>query len=411
MPAGAIRVGVVGCGVVAAAYYLPYLRRQPDVALVAVCDTNPTRAAACARLFGARTYYTDYQAMLDGADLDAVFILTGPTSHARFTLAAVSAGKHVLLQKPMALTMDDAHAIVAAVRRTGVRVLVEPSAASPLEAPLYPRLRDLVRQGAIGRPLWFTWMPAIATSYHPSLGGNPYGAAAFYARDSGGMLLDFPYAPTQIATILGSCRRVTGLGAISVPNRYIVPDAEYDRFLSGATDPDHANYWKVVVNLPRTQPVRMEAEDTVFSLYEMDCGAIGVFHIARALHPMPPGVAAGGFHVFGDRGNLVIGGTGHGASLLTTRADLALTADVDGWCHLDDGRIHGPSQWPIPAPGSFNYYHESTRHLLDCILEDRDPLLNVEWGRHITEMLLGALESSRTGQRYEMTTTLDGLRP
>jgi predicted dehydrogenase len=271
-------------------------------------------------------------------------------------------------------------------------------------------LRELVVQGALGQPYWFTWMPGIANSYHPSLGGNPYGAAAFYTRDSGGMLLDFPYAPTQIVSVLGSCRRVSGQGAISVSDRQIVPDAEYDRFLAQATDPDDANYWKVVVNLPRTQSVTMEAEDNVFSLYEMDCGAIGMFHIARAMHPLPPGVSNGGFRIFGTEGNLVIGGTSHAASLLTTRHDLGLETDEHGWHHLDDGRTYGPSQWPIPAPGGFNYYHESTRHLLDCIREDHDPLLNVEWGRHITEMMLGAIESSRTGQRYEMTTTIDGLR-
>jgi predicted dehydrogenase len=306
--------------------------------------------------------------------------------------------------------MEDTNAIVAAVRRAGVKALVEPSSSSPLDAPVYPRLRELVVQGALGQPYWFTWMPSIANSYHPSLGGNPYGAAAFYTRDSGGMLLDFPYAPTQIVSVLGSCRRVTGQGAVSVPDRQIVPDAEYDRFLAQATDPDDANYWKVVVNLPRTQPVTMEAEDNVFSLYEMDCGAIGMFHIARAMHPLPPGVSNGGFRIFGTEGNLVIGGTDHAASLLTTRRDLGLATDEHGWHHMDDGRTDGPSQWPIPAPGGFNYYHESTRHLLDCIRDDRDPLLNVEWGRHITEMMIGALQSSRTGQHYAMTTTLDGLR-
>jgi predicted dehydrogenase len=405
-----LRVGVVGCGVVATAYYLPFLRKQPDVTLAAVCDSNAVRAATSARLFGAQMHYTEYNAMLEQANLDVVFILTGPGTHARFTLDAVAAGKHILLQKPMAITMEDANAIVTAVRRAGVKALVEPSSSSPLEAPVYPRLRELVVQGALGQPYWFTWMPGIANSYHPSLGGNPYGAAAFYTRDSGGMLLDFPYAPTQIVSVLGSCRRVSGQGAISVSDRQIVPDAEYDRFLAQATDPDDANYWKVVVNLPRTQSVTMEAEDNVFSLYEMDCGAIGMFHIARAMHPLPPGVSNGGFRIFGTEGNLVIGGTSHAASLLTTRHDLGLETDEHGWHHLDDGRTYGPSQWPIPAPGGFNYYHESTRHLLDCIREDHDPLLNVEWGRHITEMMLGAIESSRTGQRYEMTTTIDGLR-
>ncbi len=53
-----VKVGVVGCGVVATAYYLPYLLRHAD--LVAVCDLDPERTAACARLFGAREQYHDY---------------------------------------------------------------------------------------------------------------------------------------------------------------------------------------------------------------------------------------------------------------------------------------------------------------------------------------------------------------
>src|SRR5690349_8697332 len=112
-----IRIGVVGCGVVATAYYLPYLIQQEDAELVAVCDTNPARTEACRRLFGAKEQYTDYHEMIAKADIEAVFILTGPGTHAAFTLEAVAAGKHVLLQKPMALTIADANAIVEATRK------------------------------------------------------------------------------------------------------------------------------------------------------------------------------------------------------------------------------------------------------------------------------------------------------
>jgi len=55
-----VKVGVVGCGVVATAYYLPYLMRMDTVELVAVCDRYATRTAACMRLFGARQQYLDY---------------------------------------------------------------------------------------------------------------------------------------------------------------------------------------------------------------------------------------------------------------------------------------------------------------------------------------------------------------
>jgi predicted dehydrogenase len=63
---------------------------------------------------------------------------------------------------------------------------------------------------------------------------------------------------------------------------------------------------------------------------------------------------------------------------------------------------------PARPRGGFDYYHESARHLLECIVEGRDPVVNVERGRHITEMMVGALRSVETGRRYEMTTRLTG---
>jgi predicted dehydrogenase len=403
-----VKIGIVGCGVVATAYYLPFIIGQEDAELVAVCDSNPKRTVACARLFGAREQYTDYYEMIAKGDIEAVFILTGPGTHASFTLAAVEAGKHILLQKPMALTVEDTNKIVDAVRKHKVKALVEPSSDSPLD-PMYPPIRQLIRDGALGELYWFSWMAGAPSTYGPGLGGNPYGVGAFHAKDSGGMLLDFPYAPTQIVSLLGSCKSVTGTGKISIPDRQIVPDSEYDKFLEAATDPQDANYWNVVLDLPKTQHVKMEAPDNVFSTYEMDNGCIGVFHIARPIHPMPPGASGGGFRIYGTEGNLSMGGNSSMFAMISTRKDLLPHTDENGWYNVPYRKTE-PSKWPIPAKGSFNYYHESTRHLIDCILNDTEPYLSVEWGRHITEMMVGALLSAETGQRYEMTTTLEGLR-
>ena len=73
-----VKVGVAGCGVVATAYYLPYLAKMETADITAVCDLNPVRTEACVRLFGAKEQYTDYYDMLEKSDLDAVFILTAP---------------------------------------------------------------------------------------------------------------------------------------------------------------------------------------------------------------------------------------------------------------------------------------------------------------------------------------------
>lgn len=398
-----IKVGVVGCGVVATAYYLPYLMRHADI--VAVCDIDAARTEACRRLYGAKQAYADYDEMIRRADIEAVFILTGPGTHAEFTLTAVEAGKHVLLQKPMALTMEDADAIVDAVRRTGVKALIEPS-----NDPAYDEVRQLIERGALGDPYWFSLVETGPDHYHASLGGNPYGLEAFFSEDSGGMLFDYPYAPTQICSLLGSCKNVMGMAKISAPDRSIVPEARYNEFLAEASDPDDANYWDVVLDLPKTENIRMDAPDNVFSLYEMDNGAIGVFHVGRPFHPVLPSATGSSLQIFGTGGNALFSQDGKLASIISEREDLLPDTDSRGWYHVPVSGDLSKAVWPKPVPGGFNYYHYSSQNFIDCILEDREPIVNVEWGRHITEMMVAAIESSRTGKRYDMKTTLTGLR-
>jgi predicted dehydrogenase len=400
-----VKVGVVGCGVVASAYYLPYLMKMQNAELSAVCDRFETRTSACARLFGAKEQYQDYYEMLAQADIDAVLILTAPGTHVPFALKAVEAGKHILVQKPMATTMEDARKIAAAVRKAGVKAIIEPSSNTPLD-PDVVLLRDLVKQGVLGDILWFALAYTGPTTYDVSLGSNPYGQDAFVTRDSGGFLFDFPYAPTQIVGVLGPCKSVIASARISVTDHHIVPEEKYDEFLAQVSDPDKANYWDVVLDLPRTKPVRMEAYDNVYSLYEMVEGSIGTCHAGRIFHPVLPGTGGGGLQIFGSEGNLLFGG-GYPASIITKRKELLPDIAADGWFHLPDRTVPGKGKWPQPAPGGFNYYHQSTQHFIDCILEDREPLVNVDWGLHITEMMAGAVESYTTGQRYEMTTTLD----
>ena len=404
-PLKKVKVGVVGCGVVATAYYLPYLMDMPSVEIAAVCDRFETRTQACMRLFGAKAQYLDFYEMLAKADLEAVFILTAPGTHVPFTLAAVDVSKHVLLQKPMATNMEDARRVASAVRRAGVKALIEPSAGTPLDADM-ALLRGLVRQGVLGDILWFSLGWTGPTQYHPSLGSNPYGQDAFFTKDSGGFLFDLPYAPTEIVSVLGACKSVTAQARTLVTEHKIVPEHKYDEFLAQATDPHAANYWDVVLDLPRTQSVRMEAVDNAYSLYEMVDGGVGACHVGRIYHPVLPGTGGGSLQVFGTQGNLLFG-AGYTASIISTRKDLLPQVGADGWFHIPLRGDSSQAKWPQPVPGGFNYYHRSTQHFIDCIIEDREPIVNVDWGLHITEMMAGALESSRRGTVYQMTTRLE----
>lgn len=402
-----LKIGIVGCGVVATAYYLPHMLRNANkYQVVAVCDNNERRAKACAKLFGVPQVFSDYNQMIREADIEAVFILTGPGTHAPFALAAVESGRHLLLQKPMALNLADAERITQAVRKSKVVAVIEPSDHSPIDWR-YDQVRSLVADGLLGDPYWFTLCPTGPDHEHVSLSGNPYGIGAFYSKDSGGFLFDYPYGPNQIATVLGSFKSVQGLAKVSIPNRAVVPDERYDEFLEACTDPMDANYWRVVVHLPRTQAVEMAAPDNVFSMYEMENGWIGMFHVGRLCVPVPKGLPGGGLQIWGTEGNLVFGHGGHFASWKSRKKE---GSGADGWHHIDQNLDWSRSEWPIPTPGDFNYYEASTDHLYDCILNGKDPVVNVEWGRHITEVMAGALQSAEDGKRYEMTTSLTGLR-
>jgi len=109
-----LRAGLIGCGWIARVH-VPALDAAADVELVAACDTALERAEAIARPRGARAYKS-WEQMLDREEIDAVWVCTPPLHHRGPTLAALASGVHVYLEKPIARTLDDAEAIVAAAR-------------------------------------------------------------------------------------------------------------------------------------------------------------------------------------------------------------------------------------------------------------------------------------------------------
>ncbi|HJZ53385.1 MAG TPA: Gfo/Idh/MocA family oxidoreductase, partial [Gemmataceae bacterium] len=113
-----VRVGVVGCGKVAQ-IHAAALRSAPEAAFVAACDVSRERAEAFAAKYGLRPF-TDVPAMLREAEVEAVVIGTPHPLHAQPAIAAADAGVHVLIEKPMAATVADCDAMLAAARRSGV---------------------------------------------------------------------------------------------------------------------------------------------------------------------------------------------------------------------------------------------------------------------------------------------------
>jgi len=145
-----VRVGVIGCGRVAQDH-LQALQRIAEFEIVAVADVVARQATSVAEQFGCRAH-VDYREMIEHGGLDAVVVCTPPMSHAAVTLHALSAGLHVLGEKPFALTAGDARKMMDAAGDVG-RVLMMASKFRFVDDMV--RAKGIIDSGILGRiVLW-----------------------------------------------------------------------------------------------------------------------------------------------------------------------------------------------------------------------------------------------------------------
>lgn len=110
-----VRVGVVGGGLVAQAEHLPYLAALRErFTIVALAEPSQAVREALGTRYGISGLHADYRSMLDAGGLDAVVICSPAATHAEVVLGALDAGLHVLVEKPMCITLEDADAIISA---------------------------------------------------------------------------------------------------------------------------------------------------------------------------------------------------------------------------------------------------------------------------------------------------------
>jgi phthalate 4,5-cis-dihydrodiol dehydrogenase len=141
-----LRLGVAGLGR-AFALMAPTFAADARVELVAGADPRPEARQRFEREFGGRAFDT-VEALCAETSVDAVYVATPHQFHAAHACAAAARGKHVLVEKPMALTLEECRAMIAAAHRAGVRLVVGPSHA--FDAPVR-RAREIIASGAVGR--------------------------------------------------------------------------------------------------------------------------------------------------------------------------------------------------------------------------------------------------------------------
>lgn len=143
-----VKVGIIGSGFIAD-LHAHAMATVPEIELVAVASPTPGKAAAFARQRGIPDAYEDYRELLARPDIQMVSLALPNDRHAEAALAAAAARKHVVCEKPLCRTLEEADRMIAACEEAGVLLMY---AEELLFAPKYVRAKTLVDEGAIGRP-------------------------------------------------------------------------------------------------------------------------------------------------------------------------------------------------------------------------------------------------------------------
>jgi predicted dehydrogenase len=240
-----MRFGLMGTGYWAAEVHAKALAGHPDATLVGVWGRDPAKAAAVAGRYGARPY-PDLDALLD--DVDAVAIALPPDVQAELAVQAARAGRHLLLDKPLALSTGAADAVVDAVRERDLASVIF------FTDRYSPNVEEFLRDAA-ATPGWSGARAILfASIFQP---GNPYGASP-WRRDKGGL---WDVGPHMLAVLLPVLGPVSYVYATLGPHQTAYVTLEHERgavstmALSLAVPPAMASQESVLYGTAGTRPV------------------------------------------------------------------------------------------------------------------------------------------------------------
>jgi predicted dehydrogenase len=280
-----IGVAVIGAGMAGRAHAAGYRSAStlydgglPEVRLVAVADANPAFAADTARRFGFERAETDWQAVAEAADIDVVSVVVANPLHRRMAEGLLAAGKHVLCEKPMAPSVEDAEAMVAAADASGLQAGV---GFVFRRSPAINAVRDQIDSGAIGRPLHFNG------HYWCDYGVDPGGPMSWRYKGAlgSGALSDIGSHLIDLGEFL--------CGPIQSVRGAVLPTVIAERALPLGAAVGHAAAEVSDV----TEPV--ENEDLATFTASFAAGTTGTFSVSRVAYGLPNSL---GFEVFTESG-------------------------------------------------------------------------------------------------------------
>jgi len=315
--------------------------RHPHARLVAVCDLNPQRAQEVAARYGAARWVTDYRELLADPAVAAVSVATPDFAHAEPVIAAARAGKHVLVEKPLATTVAEGEAMVAAAGEAGVHLVVD---FHNRWSPLFNHARAAVAGGELGRPL--------LVSLHMS---------------------NTKYVPTRMLSWGGRTSVLWFLGPHAV---------DLMCWLLG----ERPVSVQALVRSGVLEGLGVSTPDLYAITLEFPSGAIGRLECEWVLPDSQPNVCDFGGRLVGSEGAIYLDALTHrDAAKFTAKAELL---DLVG-APMVQGEAHG-------------FMLASIEHFADCVISGRPPLVTGEEGLAVTRILCAIEEAAKTGQTVRL---------
>lgn len=366
-----LQAGLVGCGSLSQRGVLPHLS-LPDarqkVRLAAVVDVDGERARQSAERFDVPAYFTSIEEMLAKADIELVLVITPIPYHFPNAMAAIEAGKHVYVQKTMTTTLAEAHTLLAARDKAGVKLAAAPG------YELFPttgQMRQIIADGALGRVnVAYTYTLGFGHEHERIRLGK--GALAeidpgWYYRPGAGPLPDVTVYALQLATsVLGPVRRVTALANKTAPERS----------------------WQ-------GRSISVEVNDNNILLMEFGSGtlAVAVGSNCRGSGRIP----WGGLGLYGTDGVLEVSDVNH-ASGYPTRFEVQSQRSQEYSVELSAQPYLQGEHLAIEEP----HVYVDIMDLVEAIREDRSPRATGEQARHVVEIIEKGLMAVQTGQTQEL---------
>jgi Predicted dehydrogenases and related proteins len=365
MKDGKLQIGIVGCGGIANNKHLPALKKLADKCeIVAFCDIIKERAEKAAKEYGtsaARTF-TDYNEMYKDENLDVIHVLTPNVVHCPATVAAFEAGKHVLCEKPMAHSTEDAKKMIDAWKKSGKKFTIG----------YQNRFRDEIQslhkaceEGELG-DIYYAKAHAVRRRAVPTWGVFPN-----KALQGGGPLIDIGTHALDITLwMMNNYKPVSVTGSVF----YKLGN------LSQATEGNMFGPWN---------PETYEVEDSAFGLIKMENGAAIYLEAAWALNVSESKEAS--------------------TTLCGTKAGVEVKSGMSYPVNelIYNRGHHGIlTEEKISSAGNIAYFeggagepgYLEAKQWIDTILNDGDPLVKPEQAFIVTQILEAIYESSKTGK-------------